>query len=106
MPRVTSSKSRSQLAETVQRLLCLPTKKEAENVINTVLIGIEETLLDNLEQDNFSLKLNNLGKLTVRHTPARSQKVGFSGEQVQVPAKRNIRFTSLGRLRQSAKKAT
>ena len=41
----------------VQTALSLPTKKEAEPVVNTVIASLETTLLNNLGTDGFTLKL-------------------------------------------------
>jgi len=90
---------REELIRRVQAALHLCTKKEAESIVNTVISCIDETLLDNLGADGFSLKLNSLGKFTVHHKPAICRKIGFSGETRQIPPKRKIRFISLGRLR-------
>ena len=83
----------------VQAALGLPTKKAAVRVLNAVIAGIEQTLLEHLAVDGFSVKLNSLGKFTVRHSPARSRKVPYIGKVVQVPAKRKVRFISLGTLK-------
>lgn len=88
------------MAVRVQRALSLPTKKEAEHVVNTVIGSLETTLLDHLGTDGFTLKLNSFGKFYVRHRPGIRRKIGFSGETVQTKMKRKIRFVSLGTLRQ------
>lgn len=84
----------------VQTALSLPTKKEAENVLNQVVSSIENTLLDNLTADQFSLKLNSFGKFTVRHRPGILRKIPFTGETKLTSAKRKIKFVSLGSLRE------
>jgi nucleoid DNA-binding protein len=61
---------------------------------------LEDTLVQHLEEDGFCLKLNGFGKLAVRHSPARSRKIGFSGETREIPPKRKVKFRSLGKLRQ------
>jgi len=81
----------------VQAALYLSTKKEAENVVNTVVSGIEHTLLNNLEKNGFTIKLNSFGKFSVRHKPGRLRKIPFTGETKQTRTKRKIRFVSLGR---------
>jgi len=88
------------LSERVQRALSLPTKKEAEHVVNTVIASLETTLLNNLGTDGFTLKLNTFGKFYVRHKPGILRKIGFSGETIQTKALRKIKFISLGKLRQ------
>jgi nucleoid DNA-binding protein len=89
------------LTARVQTALLLPTKKEAEHVVNTVIASLETTLLNNLGTDGFTLKLNGFGKFSVRHKPGICRKIGFSGETIQTKALRKIKFVSLGQLRES-----
>jgi nucleoid DNA-binding protein len=91
---------REELAGRVQQVLALPTKKEAENVVNTVIASLETTLLNHLSTDGFTLKLNGFGKFSVRHRPGIRRKIGFSGETIQTKALRKVKFVSLGALRQ------
>jgi nucleoid DNA-binding protein len=84
----------------VQAKLSLPTKKEAENVLNQVVAAVEDTLLENLVNNQFSLKLNSFGKFTVRHKPGILRKIPFTGETKLTSAKRKIKFVSLGPLRE------
>jgi nucleoid DNA-binding protein len=91
---------RDELSERVQTALSLPTKKEAEHVINAVIGSLETTLLSHLGTDGFTLKLNGFGKFSVRHRPGTTRRVGFSGQTLQTKARRMIRFISLGALRQ------
>ena len=51
----------------VQKVLNLSTKKKAEEIVNKVITCIEDTLIDNLDINNFSMKLNSFGKFTVKH---------------------------------------
>jgi nucleoid DNA-binding protein len=95
-----SLKGRDELAVRVQIALSLPTKKEAEHVVNAVITSLETTLLNNLQTDGFTLKLNGFGKFYVRHRPGIRRKIGFTGETIQTKMKRKIRFISLGALRQ------
>jgi nucleoid DNA-binding protein len=78
----------------------LPTKKEAEMVVDTVVAALEATLLNKLETNGFTLKLNGFGKFSVRHKPGIRRKIGFSGETIQTKDRRKVTFVSLGRLRQ------
>ena len=75
-----SIRGRDELAVSVQAALSLPTKKEAEHVVNTVIASLETTLLNHLGTDGFTLKLNGFGKFYVRHKPGMVKKIGFSGE--------------------------
>lgn len=95
-----SIRGRDELAVKVQTALSLPTKKEAEHVINVVIRSLETTLLNNLGTNGFTLKLNSFGKFYVRHRPGIRRKIGYTGETIQTKMKRKIRFISLGPLRQ------
>jgi nucleoid DNA-binding protein len=96
-----SLKGRDELTARVQTLLSLPTKKEAEHVLNAVIESLESTLLNNLDTDGFTLKLGGFGKFSVRHKPGIRRKSGFSGETILTKDRRKVRFVSLGSLRQS-----
>jgi len=96
----TSIRGRDELTVRVQTALCLATKKEAEHIVNAVIQCLETTLLNNLGTDGFTLKLNGLGKFSVRHKPGILRKIGFTGETIQTKTLRKIRFLSLGVLRQ------
>jgi nucleoid DNA-binding protein len=90
---------RNELAEKVQTALSLPTKREAERVIDAVIASLEITLLNNLQTDGFTLKLGSFGKFSVRHKPGILRKVGFSGQTIQTKPLRKVKFISLGNLR-------
>lgn len=92
---------REELAGRVQQALALPTKKEAEMVVDVVVAALEATLLNNLGTDGFTLKLGSFGKFSVRHKPGIRWKIGFSGQTIQTNMRRTIKFVSLGALRQS-----
>ena len=94
-----SLKGREELTGRVQQALALVTKKEAEHVVDAVIGSLETTLLNHLDRDGFTLKLNSLGKLSVRHKPGIRRKIGFSGETIQTKALRKVKFISLGNLR-------
>lgn len=94
-------RGRNELIGRTQAALYLSTKKEAEIVVNTVVSCIERTLLNNLEQNGFTIKLNSFGKFSVRHKPGILRKIPFTGETKQTKMRRKIRFVSLGSLRQA-----
>jgi len=96
-----SLRGRDELAARVQTALALPTKKEAEHVVNAVIRSLESTLLNNLGTNGFTLKLGSFGKFSVRHKPGILRKIPFTGETIQTKAKRKVRFVSLGALRHS-----
>ena len=91
---------RDDLATRVQQALALPTKKEAEHVVDAVIESLEATLLNNLGADGFTLKLGSFGKFSVRHKPGTLRKIPFTGETILTKNRRTIRFVSLGSLRQ------
>ena len=64
----------------VQQALNLSTKKEAEELVNKVITCIEDTLIDNLDSEDFSMKLNSFGKFSIRHKPGIYRKIPFTGE--------------------------
>ena len=85
----------------VQQALALPTKKEAEHVVNAVIGSLEATLLNNLGEDAFALKLGSFGKFSVRHKSGILRKIPFTGETLLTKDRRKVSFVSLGSLRQS-----
>jgi len=94
-------KTNPELCTRVQQALRLETKKEAEIAVGTVIEALEQTLLNNLSVEGFSLKLGGFGKFKVRHLKPTTRKVGFSGETVIIKAKRKVKFVPLGMLRLS-----
>jgi nucleoid DNA-binding protein len=95
-----SAGSRDELAARVQLALMLPTKKQAEQIVEVVVDSLEATLLNNLAIDGFTLKLGSFGKFSVRHKPGIRRRIPFTGETILTKDKRKIRFVSLGALRQ------
>lgn len=87
----------------VQQGLALPTKKEAEMLADTVVAALEATLLNNLEEDGFTLKLGSFGKFSVRHKAGILRKIPFTGETLLAKDRRKVTFVSLGALRQCEK---
>jgi nucleoid DNA-binding protein len=88
------------LAARVQQALALPTRKEAEHVINVVIGSLEATLLNNLGTSGFTLKLGSFGKFSVQHKPGILRKIPFTGKTILTKDRRKVRFVSLGELRQ------
>jgi nucleoid DNA-binding protein len=98
-----ATKQQTGMGEVVKRIqtaLGLSTKKEAEALVRVFESCLEETLVEHLAEDGYYLKLNGFGKFTVRHRPAIRRRIGFSGEIRDVPVKRKVKFTGLGKLRQ------
>lgn len=95
-----SLRGREELVARVQQALALPTKKEAEMVLDTVITALEATLLNNLGTDGFSVKLGSFGKFSVRHKAGILRRIPFTGETILTKDRRKITFVSLGSLRQ------
>ena len=91
---------RDELVVRVQLAMELPTKKRAEEIVDVVIASLEETLLNNLAVDGFTLKLGSFGKFSVRHKSGIRRRIPFTGETILTKDKRKIRFISLGPLRQ------
>lgn len=92
---------RNELVSRVQQALALPTKKEAEHVVDAVIGSLEATLLNNLGTDGLTLKLGSFGKFSVRHKAGILRRIPFTGETILTKNRRKIMFVSLGSLRQS-----
>jgi nucleoid DNA-binding protein len=90
---------RDELVSGIQEAMGLPTKKEAEAIVNVVVSCLEQTLLNNLAMDGFTIKLNSFGKFSIRHKPGTLRRIPFTGETIQTRMRRKVRFVSLGRLR-------
>ncbi len=95
-----SREGREELVMRIQVALSLATRREAERLMNTVISCLEDTLVEHLSEDGYYLKLNGLGKFIVHHRPPSRRRMGFSGEIRDIPAKRKVKFTDLGKLRQ------
>ena len=89
-----------ELALRVQAALRLVTKKEADCLVNVFVSCLEDTVVEHLAEDGYYLKLNGFGKFIVHHRPPIRWKIGFSGEIRDLPVKRKVKFTGLGKLRQ------
>jgi nucleoid DNA-binding protein len=95
-----SLKGREELVARVQQALALPTKKEAEMVVDAVVTALEATLLNNLGSDGFTLKLGSFGKFSIRHKQGILRRIPFTGETILTKDRRKVTFVSLGALRQ------
>lgn len=94
-----SVRGREELAARVQQALALPTKKEAEMVVDAVVTALEATLLNNLQADGFTLKLGSFGKFSVRHKAGILRRIPFTGETIVTKDRRKVTFVGLGLLR-------
>jgi nucleoid DNA-binding protein len=89
-----------EVVERIQATLGLSTKKEAEALVRVFESCLEDTLIEHLAEDDYSIKLGGFGRFVVHHRPAIRRKIGFSGEIRDLPVNRKVKFTGLGKLRQ------
>ena len=82
----------------VQAALNLVTKKEADCLVNVFVSCLEDTLIEHLAEDGYSIKLNGFEKFIVHHRPARLRKIGFSGETREIPPRRKVKFVGSSRV--------
>jgi len=81
-------KKTKEFSQRVQSILNLPTKKEAEFVVQAVFTALEETLIDRLDSNGFCLKLGSFGKFKIHHRPSILRKIPFTGETKLIHPKR------------------
>jgi nucleoid DNA-binding protein len=91
------------LVNNVRQALGNTKKKDAVDAISTVISCIEKTLMDNLDTNQFSIKLRKFGKFTVRHRPASIRRIPLTGETKLTSGRRKIKFVVLGALRKAEK---
>jgi nucleoid DNA-binding protein len=77
----------------VQRVLFLDTKKEAEHVIDAVIGSLEATLLNNVDINEFTLKLGSFGKFSVKHRRGILRRIPF----MLTPVKNGAILAGVGR---------
>lgn len=68
--------------ETVAVVGRLPTKREAERVVDAMVTALESTPLNNPQMDGFTLKLSSLGKFSVRHKAGILRRIPLTGETI------------------------
>ena len=73
-----SREGREELARRVQAALSLATKKEAESLVDIFVSCLEDTLIEHLAEDDYSIKLGGFGRFVVHHHPPIRRKIGFS----------------------------
>ena len=92
-------KKTREFSDRVQSTLNLPTRKEAELIIQAVISALEQTLIDRIDSAGFSLKLGSFGKFKIHHRQSIYRKIPFTGEMRMINPKRKIKFVALGSLR-------
>jgi nucleoid DNA-binding protein len=91
-----------ELALRVQATLSLATKAQAQSLLNIIVSCLENTLVDHLAKDGYSIKLGGFGKFMLHHRPSKRRKIGFSVETREIPLKCKVKFVGLGKLRKLA----
>jgi nucleoid DNA-binding protein len=92
---------REQIVNAVKSTLKLSTKKEAEAITLAVLGEVFNIIKSHIDESGYSLRVPELGKLTVKHIPGKLRKNPFKeGELTQTLTKRKVKFVSLGALRE------
>lgn len=92
-------KRSKEFSDRVRSTLNLQTRKEAEFIIQAVISALEQTLIDRIDSNGFSLKLGSFGKFKIHHRPSIYRKIPFTGEMKVINPKRKVKFLALGSLR-------
>ena len=92
-------KKTREFSDRVQSALNLPTRKEADSVIQAVISALEQTLIKRLDSDGFSIKLGSFGKFKIHHRASIYRKIPFTGKKQLINPKRKVKFIALGKLR-------
>jgi nucleoid DNA-binding protein len=100
LPLVPGLRTNPELIARVKAALMPDTKKEAKMVAGAVVGALEETLIANLGQNGFSIKLGSFGKFSICHRPGTYRKIPLTGETKMTSTKRKVKFVAIGRLRQ------
>jgi nucleoid DNA-binding protein len=83
----------------VQAALTLATKARAQSLVNIVASCLDDTHVEHLAEDGYTIKLGGFGRFAFHHRPPIRRRIGFSGEIREIPPKRKVKFLGLGRLR-------
>jgi nucleoid DNA-binding protein len=92
-------KKTREFSDRVKSALNLPTRKEADSVIQAVISALEQTLMKRLDSDGFSIKLGSFGKFKIYHRASIYRKIPFTGKKQLINPKRKVKFIALGKLR-------
>lgn len=90
--------NRVELIESIQKQLDAPSKSEAERALNAVLDGIREGL-KNKKYGN-CVQLVGFGNFKVASRKARKGKNPKTGETINIPASKTVRFSPGGPLKE------
>jgi DNA-binding protein HU-beta len=92
----TLSYTQSEFIENIRAFTGLPKRSHAKEVVEDIAAFITESL-----RKGFKLPLMGLGKLYVRQSKARIGRNPQTGEPVQIPARKRVRFTASKALKDS-----
>ena len=90
---------RDSVALRVRKELNLPSDREADNVVQTVLGSIATVIKENIDTDGFTLKLPGFGRFTVRHREGKMRLLPLTGKTQMTADKRKVKFTPLSELK-------
>jgi len=92
----TYSYTQSEFIENIRAFCGLPKRSQAKEVVEDIAAFITESL-----RRGYKLPLMGLGKLYVRQSKARLGRNPQTGEPVQIPARKRVRFTASKALKQT-----
>jgi nucleoid DNA-binding protein len=102
LPPVPALRTNAEVIARVSAALGL-TKKAAAIVAGTVVGAFEETLIEHIDQNGFTIKLGNFGKFSIRHRLGTYRIIPLTGETKMTSTKRKVKFIAIGRLRRLEK---
>ena len=85
----TYSYTQSEFVENIRAFLGLTKRSEAKMIIEDIALFVTESL-----RKGYKIPLMGLGKLYVRETKARSGRNPATGEIIQIPKRKRVRFTA------------
>jgi nucleoid DNA-binding protein len=85
----TYSYTQSEFLENIRAFTGLPKRSQAKEIVEDIAAFITESL-----RRGYKLPLMGLGKLYVRQSKARLGRNPQTGETVQIPARKRVRFTA------------
>ena len=87
------------VAMLVRAKLGLPSDRQADGVVKTVIDSIVEVIRQNINTDGFELKLPSFGKFVVRHKQGTRRRIPLTGRIQQTADKRKVKFLPLSEFR-------
>jgi nucleoid DNA-binding protein len=72
-------------------------------VAGAVLGALEDTLVEYISQDGYSIKLGKFARISIRHRLGSYRRIPLTGEMKMTSTHRKVKFVAIGRLRQLEK---